>query len=175
VVTNAGTLTIAGSYYKELAGTLINAGTIAVTGTGTIYAAAPGTTTANQAGATFDFQADGGLSNSNYTGTAFNNAGTLRKSAGTTTSFVGFPLNNTAGAVAVASGIFSLQAGGSFSGTSTLTGALTLGYDTDTLIPVAHSPVASASSLPSSRKLQSERLHLQLLSRARTISAARVA
>ena len=62
-LTNAGTITVAGTGYKALTGTLTNTGTIAVTGSGRIYAAANGVTITNQAGAVFDFQADAGLSN----------------------------------------------------------------------------------------------------------------
>ena len=49
-LTNAGTITAAGTGYEALTGTLTNTGTIAVTGTGTIYAAANGVTIATRRG-----------------------------------------------------------------------------------------------------------------------------
>ena len=65
-LTNAGTLTISGSSVI-LNGTLTNSGTVDVTGAGTIYVDPGVVTINNQAGATFDFQADATLSNV-YTG-----------------------------------------------------------------------------------------------------------
>ena len=61
-LTNAGTLTISGSSVI-LNGTLTNSGTVNVTGAGTISVNPDDATINNQAGATFDFQADATLSN----------------------------------------------------------------------------------------------------------------
>ena len=61
-LTNAGTLTISGSSVV-LTGTLTNSGTVDVTGAGTISVDPSVATINNQAGATFDFQADATLSN----------------------------------------------------------------------------------------------------------------
>ena len=107
-LSNAGTLTVSGSVVL-LAGTLTNTGTIDVAGADTIYATASGTTIDNQAGGTFDFQADGSLSTDGYSGTAFNNAGTLKKSAGARTSSVGFGTLNDSGTVEVDSGTLAIN------------------------------------------------------------------
>ena len=61
-VSNNGTLTISGSSVI-LNGTLTNSGTVDVTGAGTISVDPSDATINNQAGATFDFQADATLSN----------------------------------------------------------------------------------------------------------------
>ena len=94
-----------------------------MTGACLIYADAPGTSIINQAGATFDFQADASLSNAYglYTGVSFTNSGILQKSAGTGTSSISFSLSNT-GTIEVDSG--TLYQSGSFSNFSgtTLTG-----------------------------------------------------
>ena len=66
-LTNAGTLTISGSSVI-LDGTLTNTGTVDVTSAGTIYVEYDDATINNQAGATFDFQADATLSNVYYLG-----------------------------------------------------------------------------------------------------------
>ena len=109
-VTNAGTLTVSGTATDFLCGTLTNTGTIAVTGAGLIYAYAHDTSIINQAGATFDFQADASLSNAYglYTGVSFTNSGTLQKSAGTGTSSISFPVTNAGGTVNDLSGTLDL-------------------------------------------------------------------
>ena len=114
-----GSSTITGTSAKYLVGTLTNAGTIAYSGTGTIYGYSATAAIVNQAGATFDSQADGYLYF--YYGGTFTNAGTLKKSGGTGTTTVGFTFNNT-GTVEGDSGTISLTGSFSnFSGT-TLTG-----------------------------------------------------
>ena len=84
-----------------MSGTLTNTGTILDTNTANITAGNAGnivTTINNEAGATFNFQADGSLDSFNgETNTSFNNAGTLEKSAGTGISTFLLPVNNTAG------------------------------------------------------------------------------
>jgi RHS repeat-associated protein len=119
---NAGTLTISGSSTLSVSGTLTNTGTIVDAGTQTI-SCATGTTIDNEQGATFDFQADGTLSNANgATGTSFNNAGTVENSAGSGDSVISLPVNNT-GTIAGDSGTLQLTGGGSGSGTDTINSA----------------------------------------------------
>ena len=153
-VTNAGTLTISSGNSKFLDGTLTNAGTVAVSGGGVIYANADNAAIVNQAGATFDFQADATLYDNGHAGLSFVNAGTLEKSAGTRTSEIDFPVSNTGAVVNVASGTLSLAGGGAFSGTTTLTGALTLTSGTFTL--------ANGSALLGSGSLQDNNATLAL-------------
>ena len=94
--TNAGTLTVAGSGTETLGGTLTNTGTIDVTGTGNIDANANSTTIDNQAGATFNFQADAALSNPyGGTGLSFSNAGLLEMTASTGMASISFPVTDT--------------------------------------------------------------------------------
>jgi hypothetical protein len=127
-LTNAGTLTVTtGTSTKTLAGTLTNTGTVAVTGGSAIFPGSNGVTINNQAGAVFDFQANAGLESRipdgpAASGLSFNNAGTLKKSAGTGTTTIQFPLNDTGGSVLVATAALSLSAAATFSGTTTLGG-----------------------------------------------------
>ena len=122
-ITNAGTLTAAPGGTKNLTGTLTNAGTVAVTDS--INTAANNTTIDNLAGATFDFQTDVALANNDsngqsYTGLVFDNAGTLKKSAGTGTSTVNYPVSSS-GTVEGDSGTLSLSAGVTGIGTGATT------------------------------------------------------
>ena len=112
-LTNAGTLTVSGSILV-LAGTLTNTGTIDVAGTDTIYAAASGAMIPTiRRGAPSTSRSDGSLSTSGYGGTAFNNSGTLEKTAGSGTTTVNFPLDNTGGTVAITStGTLNFSGGG---------------------------------------------------------------
>ena len=111
-LTNAGTLTISGSSGLSLSGTLTNNGTILDTGPGTI-SCATGTQINNEQGATFNFQADASLENSNgATGTSFTNAGILEKSAGSGNSLISVFVSNT-GTIAGDSGTLQLTGGGS--------------------------------------------------------------
>ncbi len=135
-VTNAGTLAISGNV-EYLGGTLTNTGTIDVTGSSDVYAYANNATINNQAGAVFDFQSDGTVFNYyGYVNPTFNNAGTLEMTAGSGTSSVGFALNES-GATSVLSnssaGTLSLSGGGSFGGTVTVSGAVTLAGGTFTV------------------------------------------
>nr|MBA3240670.1 right-handed parallel beta-helix repeat-containing protein [Acidobacteriota bacterium] len=89
-------LNISGAGAKTLSGALNNAGTVTWGGAGDI-AFNSGTIT-NAAGATFDIQTDADLTDTDGVGTpaVFNNAGTLRKSAGAaTTNFGTIALNNS--------------------------------------------------------------------------------
>jgi len=82
----------------------------------------------NLAGANFDAQCDGQLgrgSASSYGNGAINNAGSFTKSAGTGTTEVDVPFNNT-GSASVSSGTLSLAAGGSNTGSMTVAAGATL-------------------------------------------------
>ena len=132
-VTNAGTLTVAGTGTKTVGGTLTNAGTIDVTGTGTIYlptasyAPSNDATIDNQAGATFDFQAGATLSDDYYSteygsyqpaqGT-FDNAGTLEMTAPSGTTTIDYTLNYSGGTLSN-SGAGLLDLSGAVNDTST--------------------------------------------------------
>ena len=127
-LTNAGTLTVAGTGNKFLYGPLTNAGTIAVTGSGTIYAEASTADITNQAGATFDFQAPADLDNYPFSLT-FTNAGTLEQSNTSSGAEVDYAIVNTAGTGIIAndtSAPFVFDGGGSFGGQVTVSGTMTL-------------------------------------------------
>ena len=95
-------------------------------------------------GGTFDFQADGSLSTQGYGGTAFNNSGTLEKTAGSGTTTVSFPLDNTGGTVAITSpGTLNFSGGGTFSGTMTVSG--TVNISSGTFTAAAGSTISSPS------------------------------
>jgi uncharacterized delta-60 repeat protein len=107
---NTGTLTLGSGSDKALNGaTLDNTGTV-VHALGRLIPS-NGIIT-NESGGTYDFQTDDGIVFNGGTDT-FNNSGTLRKSVGTGTSFVGITFNNAAGAaINVQTGTLSLTAGG---------------------------------------------------------------
>jgi hypothetical protein len=116
--------TISGDSDKSLSSygaTLNNAGDVVWTGAGYLNVSGYGVFN-NLAGATFDVQTDGYISGNGYSASAFNNAGTFRKTAGTgTTTINGPPLNNS-GIVEVQTGTLNVSgAFSNFSGT-TLTG-----------------------------------------------------
>ena len=115
-VTNQGSLIIATTTTPNnplnLAGTLTNTGSIIVTGTNGINANANGTTINNQSGATFDFQSGAYLSTNNQTSTAFNNAGTLERTAGSGTASISFPVADS-GKIESDSGTLEFTGGGS--------------------------------------------------------------
>ena len=116
-----------------MGGTLTNAGTIDVTGTGTIYlptasyAPSNDATIDNQAGATFDFQAGATLSDDYYSteygsyqpaqGT-FDNAGTLEMTAPSGTTTIDYTLNYSGGTLSN-SGAGLLDLSGAVNDTST--------------------------------------------------------
>jgi len=95
-LTNLGTMNISGNSQKDFYndGVLDNNGTIIQTGTGNLQLGTDGTfpaTLKNEAGATYLLEGDGGLSEISDSGsapgqTSLNNAGTIRKTAGTGTS-----------------------------------------------------------------------------------------
>ncbi len=99
-LTNVGDITLANSGLVTLNGdgTFINAGTMEQTGAGDLNIQSFGisnlTTFINQAGATYDIQADSGIS-SNSGGGTFVNQGTLQKSNGSNTSTISVVFNNS--------------------------------------------------------------------------------
>lgn len=122
-LTNVGTLQISGSTDKAIAGLIINQGTVIDSGSGDVVdvGSGQGSRFENQAGAVFDFQGDDGW----VTISTFNNAGTVRKSAGTGESrFVatnGDPngsnlFNNLGGTIESVSGTLRLARGTSTGG-----------------------------------------------------------
>jgi RHS repeat-associated protein len=98
-LTNLGTMNLSGSNLKWMAGTMNNAGVVTHTGAGNFQIQWGGNYFNNQSGALYDLQSDGGLEGTGW----FNNAGTLRKSAGIGSSGFNAKLNNT-GTVEVLSG-----------------------------------------------------------------------
>ena len=124
-----GVLNISGSANKYLYTPLTNWGNTIWTGTGylSLYNLSGNSTYVgaiyNQSGALFDIQNDT-LLNYNFGGELFNNAGTLRKSAGTNTTTVSVQFNNT-GTVNVQSGTLALQRSGSVGGQYTTSAGAT--------------------------------------------------
>jgi formylglycine-generating enzyme len=107
VASNA-VLNVSGSDYKYLYAPLTNSGTINWTGTGQWWLLGQyGATINNTPGGLFDIQSDSTLFPA-YVPAVFNNAGTVRKSAGTGTSTIGLNFNNT-GMVAVLQGTLNFQ------------------------------------------------------------------
>ena len=127
-LTNTGFLTLSnsGPVYLVGNGTLANQGTIDETGAGSLaigqYAGnGVNPKLDNQSGATFDFEGNGGITNSNTPGT-FSNEGTLAKTGGTGTSAISSVGFSNPGTVEAASGTLTLNSTPpQFSG-STLTG-----------------------------------------------------
>ena len=90
-----------------------NLGIITWSGTSDIYFAAG--LVYNQPGATFDVQNNQQIANIAGGNPSFQNAGVFRKSAGSGTTTIGIPFNNT-GLVKVQSGTLSFQGGGTLGG-----------------------------------------------------------
>ena len=90
-VTNLGTMNLAGPNNKLFyaAGTLDNFGTIAQTGTGylVMFSNLPDILK-NEPGGTYLMESDAGITYASSAGEVINNAGTIRKTAGTGTSFI---------------------------------------------------------------------------------------
>ena len=118
-VAAGATLGVAPSSNTWLERTIDNFGTVALTGNSSLMSAAGGGTPTinNQPGATLDIQANIGLANWDSTAAVLNNAGTLKKSAGTGTSTINsaWTVNNT-GTIEVDTGTLSLQGGGTSTG-----------------------------------------------------------
>ena len=142
-VAAAGTLNVNGTAVI-LQGPLTNAGTIHWNGGGssiTVYNNQAAYTGAiyNQAGALFDIQSDQSLFSAGYGFEVFQNAGTVRKSAGGGLTSVYVALTNT-GLVDAQSGTIQFSGGGNIGGSSM------------TRLPVLSWPPAMLSSAPPSRR-----------------------
>lgn len=106
----SATLAMSGSQAKTLAGgptVLTNNGTITLTGTENLYVENNAVLT-NAAGGTFDLQADVGIVQAGAGTSVVNNAGTLRKSAGTGTSTVSLVTMNNTGTIEAQTGTLAL-------------------------------------------------------------------
>jgi RHS repeat-associated protein len=130
LVTNAGNMAWTGTNDLHISGTLTNTGAIIVSGTMLIRTDANNTTINNQSGASFDFQAPSNLFVNGTTNDVFNNAGTLERTAGTSTATTSYVVNNS-GTIAGNAGTLQLTGGGSGSGTDSVTdsggGSVSLG------------------------------------------------
>jgi len=121
-------LEISGSNPKGLdARRLENAGQAVWTGAGDILVSNGGIFT-NQPVAVFDIQSDVRIRQGSGVRGQFNNAGSLRKSAGTQTTAVEVNLDNT-GTVDVQTGTLGLLADGTDSGAFSVAAGATLGFD----------------------------------------------
>ena len=131
-LTNASTgfMTIANPTGSDVllagCGALVNQGTIDETGTGELdfqsaWGNSNSTTLDNQAGATFDFQDDGGIGDGGNGGT-LSNEGTFTKTGGSGTSTVGGIIFSNTGIVAAESGTLELDCGAAQVSGDTLTG-----------------------------------------------------
>ena len=128
-VTNAGTLTISGTSTLGLSGTLTNTGTILDTGTRSVLRQRHDGQQRARGDLQLPVRRNPGQRNG-ATGTSFNNAGTLEKSAGSGNSVISLPVNNT-GSVRVQQGALSLQGGGVVGGTYLVLAGATLTFGTD--------------------------------------------
>ncbi len=122
------TFAISGSAQKDLNGRAVNhAGTVEWTGSGNILAR-NGAVFNNLAGALFDVQNNQSFYFNVNGGTpAFNNMGTLRKSAGTGTSTFDVQMNNTS-LLDVQSGVVRLTRGGNSTGDHIVAGSAELDF-----------------------------------------------
>ena len=111
-LTNAGTMNLGGLTEKSLTAlTLNNSGVMNWMGGGIFYMYA-GAVFNNLASGLFDIQGDASLSYFSGTGPKFNNAGVVRKSAGTGTTTFGQNVNFSGGKVEVQTGTLTLAATG---------------------------------------------------------------
>jgi hypothetical protein len=100
----------------------------------------------NAPSATFDMQADGTVLAVSAGNPLFANAGTVLKSAGTGTSTIGTPFNNS-GLVQVQSGILALTDGGTNSGPFTTVSGTTLNFGVGTYLLQSSSSVSGPGNL----------------------------
>jgi hypothetical protein len=118
-VASGAVLNLGGSGALNLYGALTNAGTVVVTNTGNLrlWYSPPTYTGAiyNLAGGLFDIQNDQFYLYNTYGTEFFNNAGTLRKSAGSGTTVI-YPIMNNTGTVDAETGTLSFQGGGTIDG-----------------------------------------------------------
>jgi RHS repeat-associated protein len=107
---NTGSITLAGADAKFFGGVLNNAGTIVHAGTGGLNFSLANTTVNNLPGGLYDLQGDVNFFGNGSGYSTFNNAGTLRKSAGTGTSTSSFvDVLNVGGTIDVRTGEFLLK------------------------------------------------------------------
>jgi len=146
-VSSSGVLNIGGgNALKQLLCPLTNAGSVVWPDNGQVQVVySPPSYTGviyNQASALFDLQGDNVLTRS--TGNeAFNNAGTLRKSAGSGTSYCNLKLNN-AGTVQVQSGTMSLGGGGALSGQFTANAGAALLLNSGNFVQTGNAIISGA-------------------------------
>src|ERR1035437_8150527 len=117
IATN-GVLVLAGSAQKTLYGTITNAGTIQITGSGALYCYGgyEAGKLINLAGGLVDIQSDVSITRSgSYSSEAIVNQGTILKSGGTGTTTIA-PIFNNTGTLDVQTGTVSITGGGSNSG-----------------------------------------------------------
>jgi hypothetical protein len=110
---NSNAVTIAGAGSVYVAGGFYNYGLVHHTNTATLRIQRSSFFN-NQSGATYNFEADGGVGFGGGTGGDyfFQNFGRLRKNGGTGTSTFSIPFNNLNGTIEVDSGTLSLAGGG---------------------------------------------------------------
>ena len=107
---NTGSITLAGPALKSLRGVLNNVGTIVHAGTGGLIFATANTVLNNLPGSLYDIQGDVNFTGAGGGYTTFNNAGNLRKSAGTGSAGpIGADFVNTGGTIDVQAGSFVMQ------------------------------------------------------------------
>ena len=117
-----GTSTLTGSFFSALGRQIDNYGTATVVD-GTSLSFQSNAIWNNEVGSTFILPGSAGISQFFSTSSAFNNAGTVEKTAPAGTSTIGILFNNT-GSVDVQAGTLSLTGGGTGGGTFTVeTGA----------------------------------------------------
>jgi hypothetical protein len=121
-LTNTGTMALSGSAVTAFGGTLNNSGTIIHSGSGNFQLSAVVTFQPTRAGvlnnvaaAVYDLRSNAGLT-SLVTGSAVNNSGIFRKSAGGGSSNISVPFNNTGGTIDLQSGALALSGGGTDTG-----------------------------------------------------------
>jgi len=119
ILTNTGNFSITGATTKNFRGgaAIDNSGTVSWTGTGNIQGG-EGAVFNNLAGGTFDIQVNASFNGAVLGGirTAFNNVGSVIKSAGTLTTTLDVTFNNTNGTIDVQTGGLTLSAGGNKTG-----------------------------------------------------------
>jgi RHS repeat-associated protein len=108
---NTGSITLAGADLKSLRGVLNNVGTIVHAGTGTLSFATPNTILNNLPGSIYDLQGDLNFSGNGSGYSTFKNAGTLRKSGGTSSGSTTFGVDfvNAGGTIDVQTGSFVMK------------------------------------------------------------------
>src|SRR5205807_6944908 len=140
----SGAFTLNGSFLTLNARTIGDAGTASLA-QGTSISTSNNAVWNNLAGGTLDSQGDASFS-SFAAGPQLNNAGLLRKSAGTGSTTIGMALNNT-GTVQVSSGTLNLSGGGSNSGSFTIGAGDTVNFSGSIYILQAGSTFSGAGTV----------------------------